>query len=654
MLAFLNRFKISSRIATLGAIALIAVATMSALFFWNSRTTAAAVAEEQGYAAMATLSSQLQTHALTLRARENDFLLSADMQHVEAFNSELDTLNTLLNNAASLRQADELATDLSRARQQVSAFADAFSAVVAVRQRMGLTPSEGLEGELRGAVHAVETRLAEYNDAELTVKMLMMRRHEKDFMMRVEERYIARLDSRIEEFYDIWNSRGYDPAVTEEVFGLMQSYQTGFHNWTRARLELETATANLRNRYNELAPLFMAIAARAMEGRSQAIATLARTKADAQRMAIALITAIALIAAGLSWAIGSSVTRPIKEVTQLMADLANGKNVTVTGQTRIDEIGDMARTLDVFQREMRAAETLRENQRAQEDATRKERHQQRLALADEFDRSVGEIVKKQSESAGALSQTAEQLQASADDAGKTTAEVVAAAQQTSANAQAVATATEELNGSVREILRQVESAALSSDKANAESLKSRESIGELASAVEEIGEVITLIQQVAEQTNLLALNATIEAARAGEAGKGFAVVAAEVKALANQTEQATVDIRTRITDIRDKTGTAVTSIDTMTETINTLTEVSREVGRAVTQQGEATADIAKHITEAAAGAGVVSDAMESLSMSVANAAGSATQVHGASSQLAHQALALESEVSDFVAKVREG
>ena len=76
---------------------------------------------------------------------------------------------------------------------------------------------------------------------------------------------------------------------------------------------------------------------------------------------------------------------------------------------------------------------------------------------------------------------------------------------------------------------------------------------------DEIGKVIEVIQDIAEQTNLLALNATIEAARAGDAGKGFAVVATEVKELAKQTANATIDIRKRIEghSIFDKPNGAV-------------------------------------------------------------------------------------------------
>ena len=188
MFTFLNRFKISTRIVCLSVIAVAAIIGLSGLMFWNINTTKRAVGIEQGYADVATLAQDLQVSALRLRRAESNFLLNRDMNNIDEFQQEIQTIQALIISARTLEQAEEISSQLAQAEVLVNAYHRAFDDMVATRERMGLTADEGLEGELRSAVHAVETRLAEYGDDELTVKMLMMRRHEKDFMMRVQER----------------------------------------------------------------------------------------------------------------------------------------------------------------------------------------------------------------------------------------------------------------------------------------------------------------------------------------------------------------------------------------------------------------------------------------------------------------------------------
>ena len=132
-------------------------------------------------------------------------------------------------------------------------------------------------------------------------------------------------------------------------------------------------------------------------------------------------------------------------------------------------------------------------------------------------------------------------------------QVAGAAEQTSANVQTAAAATEELSSSISEISRQVTQSSSISTTAVDEVASTNDKIKELAEASQRIGDVVSLITDIADQTNLLALNATIEAARASDAGEGFAVVASEVKTLANQTAKATEEISSQITGIQNAT-----------------------------------------------------------------------------------------------------
>ncbi|MBB4210797.1 methyl-accepting chemotaxis sensory transducer [Rhodothalassium salexigens DSM 2132] len=142
----------------------------------------------------------------------------------------------------------------------------------------------------------------------------------------------------------------------------------------------------------------------------------------------------------------------------------------------------------------------------------------------------------------------------------------------------------------------------------------RTKIDALAEASAQIGSIVDDIEAIARQTNLLALNATIEAARAGEAGRGFAVVAGEVKTLAGQAAQATVDIRARIETVRDGTAAIVAAMDAsadkvasgqtvidrtnaemtcIDDQVQTMARVTRDITRLLTDQTETAETIAR-------------------------------------------------------------
>ncbi|MEP3475424.1 MAG: PAS domain-containing methyl-accepting chemotaxis protein [Hyphomicrobiales bacterium] len=191
-------------------------------------------------------------------------------------------------------------------------------------------------------------------------------------------------------------------------------------------------------------------------------------------------------------------------------------------------------------------------------------------------------------------------------------EAASASGQTSDNVQAVAGGLEELASSVQEINQQVTNALEISMQAVSQADNTNTIISGLATAAQKIGDVVSLISEIAEQTNLLALNATIESARAGEAGKGFAVVASEVKSLAGQTANATEEISNQIAMVQSTTEEAVTAIQTITETIGKINEISSIISAAVEEQSAVTGNMSANMQTAADGVNEISSGVNEI------------------------------------------
>lgn len=250
-----------------------------------------------------------------------------------------------------------------------------------------------------------------------------------------------------------------------------------------------------------------------------------------------------------------------------------------------------------------------------------------------------------------LTTTSEQLQGNAKDTQELAGMVARASSDASANVQTVATATEELAASVRDIARQVGEANAIATSAVEQADQTDERIMALSQAAGHIGDVVKLITSIAEQTNLLALNATIEAARAGEAGRGFAVVAQEVKALAAQTAKATDEISTQIASMQAATHEAVTSIKRIGTTIGQISSISTMISTAIEEQGSATQDIARNVQSAAAGATEVANNIAKLNDRAGETGVTSGRMYQSAKRMADDSGTLQNDIDGFLASI---
>lgn len=375
-----------------------------------------------------------------------------------------------------------------------------------------------------------------------------------------------------------------------------------------------------------------------------------------QKSLLTMITVVIVIAGFIvmiSLWIGRGITKPLQNISDNMLRLADGHHdIEVAYTDHRSEIGDLARSMDVFKSKTIEMENLRRQREEHEKQAEQEKHAALLEMANSFEANVGHVVEYVTSAAAKMQHSARSMNVTARTAGEKSVIVSSASQEMSTNIDTVAAAAEELSASIREISTQVAESSRVATGAVSKSEDTHQKIELLADAATQIGEVISLISDIAEQTNLLALNATIEAARAGDAGKGFAVVANEVKVLASQTAKATEDIRSQVGGIQTATGTAVTAISEIAETIRQLDGSTGAIAAAVEEQGAATQEIARNVEEAAHGARDVSQNIGDVSSSISQTETVAGEVQALSDELEHQAGELKSAVSAFLDGIR--
>ena len=369
-------------------------------------------------------------------------------------------------------------------------------------------------------------------------------------------------------------------------------------------------------------------------------------------LAVIVLACIASSLLTLWLYVGRNVIRRLSLTSDVTRAIAEGDlDRTLPEDNSHDEIGELMAAVRVLREHGIERRRLEEKQ-AEESKARERRTANLEGLIATFDRSVNQVLDMMSGSSEAMSDAAKSMTRIAGSTATQSSEVAVASEEATRRIELVAAASEELLASISEIARLMQDAAGAAEDAVIEVTKADDDAVRLAASSERVGDIIGLINNIASQTNLLALNATIEAARAGEAGRGFAVVASEVKALANQTSEATGTIVQHIDEIRGISDSTVDATRSIGERIGKLKEIASAVASAVEEQRAATEEIARNSQEVAVGTRDVNERIANVDAATSETGGEAENVLRCSDEIATQCGSMRGDVRKFFEDVR--
>lgn len=608
--------------------------------------------KQERYVKLLEMTRLIEIEALQMRRREKDFLIRKDEAYVDKYTDAATKAERQLSNIAARFPEEEIETVARSLLAGLEQHGAQFRKVVQLQNELGLNETLGLEGELRKMVHGIEEKLSELeNNESLVVKMLMMRRHEKDFIMRGQDKYVDRIAKRQEEFLQILDEKSIPREMEEETILLLDGYVSSFNSYASAASDLAKETAVLSEIFAEMNPAFVKLNSLAASGKQNAVSSLRGIQRTVNLTVFTISAVVLVLVVVIGTTIALGISRPLKALSSIMARLVDGDlSVSVPEANGNDEVSVMTRSVSVFQTRAIEREALQEESEERQ-KRQLERQQAVDTMIETFRAQSRATLSEISAQMDEMRDSADALSCIAKSTDKQASCATQSSEQASGSVQTVATAAEQLSSSISEISRQIGDATAVVDQTTDSTRDTADKISRLAKSAEKIGEVVILIQDIAEQTNLLALNATIEAARAGEMGKGFAVVAAEVKTLATQTAKATEEISSQIFEIQGSTNGTLEAIRDIAQAMENVSEYTNRISVSVEQQTVATAEISHSILQASSGTKQLESNVKGVMTAASETTQAAQQIEQTSADVSRKTSEMQDVVDHFLKDV---
>lgn len=535
---------------------------------------------------------QLKANVLTLRKHEKDFLARKDVKYGEKFSKTIVQLNSGIEQLDLVMSEQGLQSDHSRQLAQlVNSYEKSFQQLIILQQEIGLNPKDALYGSLRSAVHDVEELAKADGEYEILFHMLMLRRNEKDFMLRRDDKYIGKFDTNIDKINASLDLL--QPASIDELKNKLARYRSDFNNLVDKEIAMgldanSGLLGELRKTIHQTEESFKALTEFVNVEIESATMNVYTTLAS-------IIVLIFILISGLMAIVSKAIYLPVQNITEKIHTIADDLDLTqLVNHNSQDEVGVLSKSFDALIASLRDTVNQVKGGSVQ------------VAQASE---EMSSITKE-------VGNASEQQQLEIEQAVTAINQMTATIQSIAENANTAATAVNDVTKEIGRGKEVSDSARLEIEQLNTEVEGATHAIEELQQNSESIGDILSTISAIAEQTNLLALNAAIEAARAGEQGRGFAVVADEVRTLASRTQESTESIRENINQFQKGTAEVVETVsrsrdraqsgigkvsesgsilDSIYENISHISDMNTQVATAAEEQSYASEEINRNV-----------------------------------------------------------
>jgi len=574
----------------------------------------------------------IESSFLQLRRNEKDFFLRKDLKYTERFDTRITSLEQRIKTLkGSFKNKDITINEIDTLQKILNEYDDYFNQIVTSQKRIGLHPKDGLYGKLRNQVHQVESILGTNNN-KLLAQMLQLRRNEKDFMLRLDQKYVKRFKNNLSKMsLEVKSS---DLAVYDknQIVERLDAYQSAFINLVNEQAILGlNQNSGLQKEMRSLVHQVDGVLNDLIKISDQAITDNAQQN---KVLGYLLFILVLIISITFAWLNSNSILTAITKFKGSIEKAAANNDLTITVNTNTkDELSEMAQAFNTMIGNFR--NLVKEVDQSVGSVNSTTAH-----LADTID-ITNQGIASQTQETDMVASAATQMACTVEEIAHNTHEAANKAKVTFKNSE---------NGksAVDQTIHQIE---VLSEKLNS----SESSVQELAKDSETIASVLDVIRSIADQTNLLALNAAIEAARAGEQGRGFAVVADEVRTLASRTQDSTQEIEKIINTLQEKTKTIVMLmaeclaqgqesakqassagqlLAEINQDVSSINDMNTAIAVAIEEQSQVASEVNKHVVS-------IRDVAEQSEESVAQ-----TQIM--SKELSNQSNILRKELDRFI------